>query len=269
MKYSNNKQLFLCSSRNFFGGMQFKKVKLEHGADGVLLYFPDVQAIAQLGRKFSATKYRFTITTGTSVSSSFLMLDVCCSTCQNFSVNLCTDILPDNLPFELSYLKFVLSKRDVKAIVTNEDCDTVRTKLLETNFLDAVRKAHMNIHYNVRERTYVLVGQAILDGLSLHEHGGLHIGYDWRFQYSGNYDELCLDLRYQLKHQLGGPEAGSEPAKLVTELESELNNDVCWEHRPFVEFYRGTAYCCNFAGACFRHSRYLCTYRRAVGLRAS
>jgi hypothetical protein len=134
MKYSNNKQLFLCSSQNFFGGMQFKKVKLEHGADGVLLYFPDVQAIAQLGRKFSATKYRFTITTGTSVSSSFLMLDVYCSTCQNFSVNLCTDVLPDNLPFELSNLKFVLSKRDVKAIVTNEDCDTVRTKLLETNF---------------------------------------------------------------------------------------------------------------------------------------
>lgn len=112
-----------------FGGIRFKRVKLYHGADGVLLYFASVAAIAELGNKFSNVALRMTVESGNGIGAKFTMLVLSHVTTRPFKMLLYKDLLPSNKCFPLKKLQFMLCKDDVTAISSAAELDHVRTKL--------------------------------------------------------------------------------------------------------------------------------------------
>ena len=228
--YKQNKQIFLSSRRNFFGGIRYSKVKLDHCANGVLLYFPTVESINDLGMKFSDIEYRITVEKGTGIGSLFNMLVVSHRTTRKFAINLCKDLLPLNKPFPVNKLHFIICKDDAAALFSAPSLEHVRIKLRQTGSFERIESLATSESFVSMRRSYVLVGQELLEDLSLHEHGQLHIAYDHDFKFSGNYDHLCHTIRDQLRSS-----SDEETELFYTELAEEPNRDAAWVEASFAE----------------------------------
>ena len=232
--YKARKQIFLSSRMNTFGGIRYKRVKLNHSADGVLLYFPSKSSIFDLGSKFSNINFRFTIEPGNGINSRFNTLVVTHRTTRPFKLSLCPDILPENKPFSVHKLQFVLCKQDLLDIATDSSLQHVRAKLNSTNSLEKLRTLSEIKADQSGRRTHVLIGQSVLDDLSLHEHAKLHVIYDYDFGYTGDWDTLCFTIRDQLLSR-GGP----QEEEFYNELADEPNEDAAWEESGETVYAEG------------------------------
>lgn len=262
---SDNKQIFLASRRNNFGGIDYKKVKIDGGADSVLLYFLNMQSIIDIGNKFANDVYRFSLCRGNAISSTIPILKIAHSANKPFKISLCTDILPNNKPFSTRELMFAVCLEDCDQMFRNKQLAHVNAKLQQTNSSDLLKLWANSNYVTPRRRTHVLVGQSLLDPLSIHQHQGLEVAYDYDFSFVGDYDLLCL----RIKDQLQASQATGEVAEFFTELAVEPNNDlaldpnVAYGMQPVLLF---PAYCVLFfllecrqpCSRCIQHDRAPC-----------
>lgn len=222
--YKARRQIFVSSRLNTFGGIRYKRVKLDHGADGVLLYFPTKVSISDMGNKFRNFQFRVSIETGNGIGSRFPILVVSHIRSKPFKIKFCTDLLPENKPFSVLKLQFILCKDDVNDIASDAALAHVRTMLSNTHSLEKINSLSANSTSLAGRRTHVLVGQSVLDDLSLHEHAKLHVAYDYDFGYTGDWDTLCFTIRDQLLSSGGYLEE-----EFYSELAAEPNEDAAWE----------------------------------------
>lgn len=215
------KEIFIASTKNTFGGIQFRKVKVDSGADGLLLYFPDDQAILDFDAKFCSEQYIVETNTGSGVTSPIYYVTVKLQTLKPFRIRLCCDLLPNSAPFAVGILKFVLTYKDVHFIHDNAGCVNLRKWLKDSNSYGIIEALILRSNFAPRRRTHVLLGQTILELLSSHEHDRFMIAYDHRLLFTGNYDHLCQRIGQQLR-----PNGTGTFAEFYSELEDEPNEEV-------------------------------------------
>ena len=224
-------QLFIPSTKNYFAGIQVKKVKIADGADSVLLFISDWQMLNQLDLKFPAQGgYDFALSQGTGISSKFPLLAVSNrSPHAKFSVKLSTDILPNNRSSTLSLetLKFALCSEDIRDLFRNR-CVTLKGRLSQRDFVLLTRWANSSTA-NISRRTHALLGQKIISQYSNYEYRtGVRMWIDESvFNSNQSFDDvrrLNLDIKRQLVD--GDDEEYSE---FIVELEQEPNFDMAFE----------------------------------------
>lgn len=120
-----------------------------------------------------------------------------------FKIEFCTDLLPENKPFFVQRLQFNLCKEDVIDIASGAGLSHLRTMLICTQSLDKLTTLSANSSSLAGRRTHVLVGQSVLDDLSLYEHAKLHVAYDYDFGIQG-IGMVCV-LPFAIKRRSSTP----------------------------------------------------------------
>lgn len=154
---------FIPSTKNFFGGVKVRKMKLDTGCSTILLPLKSSKQLLEIKEKFSLEKYTFSIGNSDTVGGKCpVMLIKGLLSKTTFEAIICKDLIGSDLPLHLSFLRFCLCTADMKFIIDNSEDKTQPLygcfQALEISRL----KSHLEKNPELGRRHYGLLGLNIL-----------------------------------------------------------------------------------------------------------
>jgi hypothetical protein len=233
-KFKKDPQLFIPSTMNFFAGLQYEKVKVDDGADGVLLFIPPRNKfpnfLGNLTEKFPNETFR--LVEINAISNKVPALEI--TSTSAFSMTLCTDIIPQNVRRKIPFhgLRFALCGEDIRKIVDRNQPHLVslKRKIIAS---DTIGKAQdwLSRGFNAPRRTHALIGQSVINNdlfFGNHEARGIRIFYTTEIDPATTITRLHR-ISISIMGQLDG-EDNPEYKRFLEELSREPNEEASMEN---------------------------------------
>jgi|GEM_PF-6137969 len=162
-KVNHRNRSFIPSTKNYFGGIQIKKVLCDTGCSTILLPLEENQ-LHELFSNFSSPDFIISIGGSENNGGDTPVLKICHTKKINFDVKLCQDLVGNDSIIQIKFLRFSLCSEDVNNILGMEE---FFSRLTEPG-LDKLRKdqsAHLEKSFRKR-RSHALLGQSVLKRVS-------------------------------------------------------------------------------------------------------
>lgn len=157
-KINHRNRCFIPSTKNFFAGVQVKKVLVNSGCSSILLPIEE-NSLYNLFQLFPRDKFTASIGGSNDVGGGSLVLLFCSIGRISFEVKLCQDIVGHDEALAIKTLRFSLCSEDSSAILQSQE--------LRNRFGTAeIQKLELSMSRNIARRSHALLGQSVLKELS-------------------------------------------------------------------------------------------------------
>lgn len=184
-KINHRNRCFIPSVKNYFGGVQVKKVLVDSGCSTILLPIVENE-LKSLLDKFPANLYIWRVGGSTGVGGGSKVLLVESVDRVKFEVKLCQDIIGHPHSVRVQTLRFSLCSEDTRTILGNPDMiarfgTKVKSTLEEYANSNAARRSH------------ALLGQSVLKQLSCVKHSRVEFHVDPAYYKISSWNEVSRD----------------------------------------------------------------------------
>jgi hypothetical protein len=159
-KINHKNRSFIPSTKNYFGGIQVKKVLTDTGYSTILMPLEEGQ-IVDVFRQFSMEDFTISIGDSHNAGGQSSVLKIKYKDKVDFEVKLCQDLVGDCAVIFIERLRFALCSSDVNRILNTPD---LLARLSQQGVASLKKDAAE--HPNRQRRTHALLGMSILKKLS-------------------------------------------------------------------------------------------------------
>lgn len=157
-KINHRNRCFIPSTKNYFAGVQVKKVLVNSGCSSILLPIAE-NSLHSLFQQFPSDQFIATIGGSIGVGGGSLVLLFYSKNRRGFEVKLCQDIVGHSKALTVKNLRFSLCSEDSQRILDTTD--------LRDRFGSAeIKKLRSSLDRTIARRSHALLGQSVLKELS-------------------------------------------------------------------------------------------------------
>jgi hypothetical protein len=198
-KINHRHRCFIPSTKNYFGGIQVKKVLCDTGCSTILLPLEEDQ-ITLIFLKFSADDFIISVGESSNPGGLSSVLKIKHKDTVDFELKLCQDLVGNCSSISVERLRFALCSADVRKILNTPALLERLTRQGAANLRqDAVE------HPNRQRRTHALLGMSVLRKLSVVRYSSIEFFVDPKEYRLANWREISSETE-KLLEQIKLPE---------------------------------------------------------------